>query len=117
MTSAASASTAGKSPGSARWRFILRASVLSVRARTDLLVEPLEPVRRKARRLAQRDDLALVGLDLGDGFRDPGGDLGGDRHGAVLVGVDQVAGLHPQPPDLDRQAGEIGRAHVWTPVT
>ena len=49
----------------------------------------------KSGALADGDDLALVGLDLGDRLRDLGGDVVGDRDDAVLVAVDQVAGLDP----------------------
>ena len=61
--------------------------------------------------LADGDDLPLVGLDLGDGLGDLGGDLVGDGDDAVLVGVDEVAGLDPDAADLDGDA-EVHHVHV-----
>src|SRR6266850_3524133 len=67
-----------------------------VRAGPDLLVERLELVGREVLRLADADDLPLVGLHLGHRLRDLRRDVGGDRHHAVLIGMDEVARLHPQ---------------------
>src|SRR4030095_8964415 len=53
------------------------ASSCLVRARTDLLVQLLEGVSGERRRLAERDDLALVSLHLCDGPRAARGDRGG----------------------------------------
>src|SRR4026207_64863 len=82
-----------------------------VRAGPDPLEELLELVGVEAGALADLDDLALVGLDLGDGLRDPGRDVGRDRAHPVLVAVDQVARLDPQAADLDRDA-EVDHVHV-----
>src|SRR5919106_5968595 len=72
----------------------------SVRAGPDLLVQLLELVGREVTRLADGDDLPLVGLDLGHRGGDFVGDLGRDRHGPVLVRVEEIARLHPQAADL-----------------
>src|SRR4029077_1379269 len=50
------------------------------------------------------DDLALVGLDLRDGFGDLWRDLVGKHHHAVLIAMDQVARLDPDAADLDGDA-------------
>src|SRR5204863_6572020 len=82
-----------------------------VGARADLLVEVLQPLGGEPRRLAVRDDLPLVRLDLGDRFGEAVGDLGRERERAMVVGVDQVARLDPETADLDGQA-EVVHVHV-----
>src|SRR5437867_13419802 len=80
-----------------------RISTRSVRPRPDLLVQILQPLGGEVARLADADDLALVGLDLRHRLRDLPGDLLGNRHHAVLTGVDQLARLHPEAADLHGQ--------------
>src|SRR5919204_630003 len=75
----------------------------SVRSRPDLLIEVFQLLRGEVARLTDADDLALVGLDLRDRLRDLAGDLLGNRHDTVLIGVDQLAGLHPEAAELHRQ--------------
>src|SRR6202022_2185401 len=96
-----------------------RGSGISITGRTrrlvgagaDALEELLELVGGEAGALAHLDDLALVGLDLGDGLRDLRRDVRGDRAEPLVVAVDQVARLDPQAADLDRDA-EVHHVHV-----
>src|SRR5262245_29169997 len=71
---------------------------------TDLLVELLELVRGEAGRLARGDDLPLVGFHFGDGVGNAASDVVRDRHHAVLVEVDEIAGLDPHAADLHGNA-------------
>src|SRR5687768_3976478 len=81
-----------------------------VGSRPNLAVEVLELLRGEAGRLADADDLALVRLDLRDGVRDLVRDLVRDADGAVLVGVDQIARLDPEPADFHGDA-EVDHVH------
>src|SRR5215813_4683762 len=96
-----------RGPGPAR---LIRGCRL-VRSGPDLLVEILELVRGKAGRLADGDDLLLVGLDLGDGRGNFRRDLRRDGHHPVLVEVHEVARLDPNAAHLDGDA-EIDHVHV-----
>src|SRR3989441_161247 len=110
------ATTAGPRPGHSCVASVMVSTVtrctrrLLVGARPDLLVEAFQSLRGERRRLAVGDDLPLVRLDLRDRLGEAVGDLGRDRERAMVVGVDQVAGLHPEPADLDGQA-EIDHVH------
>src|SRR2546422_10370937 len=111
------ATTAGPRPGHSCVASVMVSTVtrctrrLLVGARPDLLVEAFQSLRGERRRLAVGDDLPLVRLDLLDRLGEAAGDLGRDRERAMVGGVDQVAGLHPEPADLDGQA-EIDHVHV-----
>src|SRR3989475_9976702 len=104
------ATTAGPRPGHSCVASVMVSTVtrctrrLLVGARSDLLVEAFQSLRGERRRLAVGDDLPLVRLDLRDRLGEAVGRLRRARERAMVVGVDQVAGLPPDPPGLDAQA-------------
>ena len=63
-----------------------------------------KPSRVKPGRLAVVDDAALALLDLPRRFGKLAGRLDGDVGNAVLVAVEEVAGLHDEPAHLDGNA-------------
>src|SRR5690606_8454818 len=67
-------------------------------------VDVVEAFRVEVRRLAELDDRALAVLDGLGGCGHLARDVVGDVHHAVLVGVEQVAGVHLQTADGDRAA-------------
>src|SRR2546421_1424655 len=85
-------------------------SMRLVRSGPDLAVEVLELLRGEAGRLTDRDDLPLVRFDIRHRLRDLVGDLVGNGGGTVLVGVDQIAGLDPEPTHLHGNA-EVDHVH------
>src|SRR5579859_4406014 len=98
------------------WRTPRARSISNIATLASMPLSPLQVDRFEAfpgevGPAAVRQDLLLRPVHPLDGVVEPPGDLVGNRHDAVLIRVQQIAGPHRQAVDLDRIA-DADQVHV-----